>query len=64
VGNAGGVVGLLAGDVNWPEVVTALEEVGYDGFLTAEMFPYRHFGDAILRHTSDSMDYILRRSKP
>lgn len=64
VGGVGGFVGLLEGDVNWPAVIAALEEVGYGGFLTAEVFPYRHHGDAILRHTSESMDRILRRSKP
>ena len=41
-----------------------LKEVGYDGFLTAEVFPYAHHGDAILRHTSESMDRILGRNKP
>jgi len=62
VGGIGGFVGLLDGDVNWPEVVAALREVGYDGFLTAEVFPYRHHGDAVLRHTSQSIDRILGRS--
>jgi len=28
---------LLDGDVNWPEVRRALDEVGYDGFLTPEL---------------------------
>jgi len=30
-------VGLGEGDVNWPEVHRALQEIGYDGFLTAEL---------------------------
>jgi L-ribulose-5-phosphate 3-epimerase len=64
VGNVNGGVGLLQGDVNWPEVIAALNEVGYDGFLTAEMFPYRHYGEAILQHTSVTMDYLLGRKKP
>ena len=59
VGTVAGVVGLLEGDVDWPEVVASLREIGYDGFLTAEVFPYRHYGDAVLRHTSESMDRIL-----
>lgn len=62
VGGIGGFVGLLAGDVNWPEVIAALKEVGYDGFLTAEVFPYHHHGDEVLRHTSQSIDRILERS--
>jgi hexulose-6-phosphate isomerase len=63
-GGIGGFVGLLEGDVNWPEVIAALNEIGYDGFLTAEVFPYAHHGDAVLRHTSESMDRILGRNKP
>ncbi len=64
VGGVGGVVNLLEGDVNWPEVIAALTEIRYEGFLTAEVFPYRHHGSAILRHTSESMDRILGKTKP
>lgn len=63
VGGINGFVNLLEGDVNWPEVMAALAEVGYDGFLTAEVFPYRHHGEAILQHTSESMDRIMARSR-
>ncbi len=31
---------LFEGDVPWPQVMRALGEVGYDGYLTAEMPPY------------------------
>jgi len=62
VGGVAGFVNLIEGDVNWPAVMAALEEVHFDGFFTAEVFPYSHHGDAILRHTSESMDRILRRS--
>jgi len=31
VGNANGFCDLLEGDVNWPEVIKALKEVGYNG---------------------------------
>ena len=62
VGGIDGFVGLLEGDVNWPDVMAALTEIGYDGFLTAEVFPYRHHGEAILQHTSESMDRIMGRS--
>ena len=30
---------LLQGNVNWKAVMTALKEVGYDDYLTAELFP-------------------------
>ncbi|MFA5468789.1 MAG: sugar phosphate isomerase/epimerase family protein [Sphaerochaetaceae bacterium] len=39
VGNLDGFVDLLAGDVNYPAVVEALREVGYEGPLTAEYVP-------------------------
>ncbi len=64
VGGVDGFVGLLEGDVNWPEVIAALTETGYEGFLTAEVFPYRDHGDAVLRHTSESMDRLLGRTHP
>lgn len=40
VGNHSGFVPLLAGDVNWPEVVDALKEIGYADTLTAEIGIY------------------------
>ena len=62
VGTIDGFVQLLEGDVNWPEVMAALNEVGFDGFVTAEVFPYKHFGDVVLSHTSAGMDAILGRT--
>lgn len=62
VGTLGGFVDLLAGDVNYPAVVKALENVGYDCFVIAEMIPaYTHYTDQILYNTSASMDRILGR---
>lgn len=63
VGTTEGFVALLDGDVNWDEVLAALQEIGYEGFLTAEMFPYKHHGDAIIAHTSTAMDRIMGRKK-
>ena len=59
VGTVAGFVSLLEGDVNWREVMTALHEIGYDGFLTAEIFPYAQLGDTALLHTSQTMDRLL-----
>ena len=36
VGGLAGFVDLLAGDVNYPEVIKALNEVGYDGWFSFE----------------------------
>jgi len=55
----GAFVGLLEGDVNWPEVMTALGEIHYDGSLTAEFWPYRHCTETLLAHISASMDAVM-----
>ena len=61
-GDLHGFVDLLAGEVNWPNVMAELEKIGYDGWVTAEMLPpYTHYPEAILYNTSYSMDKILGR---
>ncbi|MBR3862601.1 MAG: TIM barrel protein [Clostridia bacterium] len=61
-GGLHGFVDLLAGDVDYPEVVKALGEIGYDGWVSAEMIPnYKHHTDAIIYNTSYAMDRILGR---
>ncbi len=60
VGGIAGFVDLLAGDVDWPEVMRAFEEIGYDGWFTAEMLPpYMHYSEQIIYNTSASMTKIL-----
>ena len=58
VATAKGFCDLLEGDVNWPEVMKALKEIGYDGYITAEMMPWR---PDLLDVTSKAMDKILGR---
>ncbi len=61
-GGLHGFVDLLAGDVNYPAVMQALNEVGYDGWVTAEMIPnYKYHSETIIYNTSNSMDRILGR---
>jgi L-ribulose-5-phosphate 3-epimerase len=60
-GNADGFVMLLEGDVDWPAVVQALAETGYDGPLTAEYGAYRHSLETALRHCRISLEAILGR---
>ncbi len=60
VGTVEGFVDLLEGDVNWPEVMKAIAEIGYDGPLVAEMIPYyRHYPLVRIANTSNAMDAIL-----
>lgn len=61
-GGLHGFVDLLAGDVDYPEVMRAFAEIGYDDWVSAEMIPnYRHHTDAIIYNTSYAMDRILGR---
>jgi hexulose-6-phosphate isomerase len=60
VGTAAGFVDLLEGDVDWPEVLSALREIGYGGPLVAEMIPgYRFCPEIRIANTSRAMDAIL-----
>lgn len=61
-GGLHGFVDLLAGDVNYPAVMQALEKAGYDGWVSAEMIPnYKHYTETIIYNTSNAMDRILGR---
>ena len=54
-----GFVDLLAGDVNWPEVIEALKSVGYRDYLIAEMGGYTYHQTQLVRSTSAALDAIL-----
>lgn len=64
VGTVDGFCDLLSGNVNWPEVMQALRDVPYTGWVTAEMIPpvpfYQHAPEVLLHTTSRAMDAILR----
>ena len=55
VGNISGFCDLLDGDVDYPAVMKALREIGYDGPVTAEFFTC----EADLGKISSAMDKIL-----
>jgi len=60
IGTLDGFVDLLEGDVNWPSVMSALREVGYNDFIIAEMVPQYHYApEARAAHTSRALDSIL-----
>lgn len=61
-GGLHGFVDLLAGDVDYPEVMRALNEIGYDDWVSAEMIPgYKHYPETLIYNTSKAMDKILGR---
>ena len=62
VGTDAGFVDLLEGDVDWPAVVQAIQDIGYEGPVVAEMIPlYRHHPEVRCANTSRAMDAILGR---
>ena len=52
-------VGLLEGSVDYPRVIKALRDVGYDGYLTAELSSYPQFPQQFLYDTAAQMDCLL-----
>ena len=62
-GGLHGFVDLLAGDVNFPAVMKSFSNIGYEGWVTAEMLPpYKYFSETLLYNTSNAMDKILGRT--
>jgi len=61
VGTLDGFVDLLSGDVNFPAVMNAFTEIGYDDWITAEVGCSLVYPEASVKNTSTAMDYILKR---
>lgn len=59
VGNGGGFVPLMAGDVNWPEVIAALKEIGYNDTLTAEIGIYKSSSYQAVYDTANQLQAII-----
>lgn len=63
VGTIDGFCDLLSGDVSWPSVIQALRQVGYTGWIAAEMIPpvpfYKHCPEVLIHNTSRAMDALF-----
>ncbi len=63
--NPGGLncfVDILAGDVDYKAVKAELDQIGYTGWVTAEMLPpYTQYPETIVYNTSNAMEKILGR---
>lgn len=59
VGTAYGVVTLLSGDVDWIAVREALQSIGYDGPLTAELSAYPYAPYQLVYDTARHLDVII-----
>jgi hexulose-6-phosphate isomerase len=55
---------LLEGDVPWPDVMEALREVGYDGFLNVEVSPYPGQPLKAAMDSKAALDIILEMKNP
>ena len=65
VGTLDGFVHLLEGDVDYPKLMDALKAIRYNGYVTAEIFPYGHaLWESQIWTTSKAMEFILGRVKP
>ena len=56
-------VDLLEGDVNYPEVMKALNEIGYDDWVTVELPPHKCYKNSSIHIASVAMDIILGRKE-
>lgn len=59
VGNITGFTNLLAGDLDWPRLISALKEVDYDGPITAELSPYKEAPLQLAKDTMKAIDIII-----
>lgn len=64
IGTALGFVNLGYGDINWENVISALKDIGYDGWLIAEYFSGPSFApEHLIYEISKAMDLILKIKK-
>ncbi len=59
IGNMGGFCNPLQGDVPWAKVRAALEEIGYDEYITAEVEGYKMHPEIGLKHIADSLRTVF-----
>lgn len=59
IGNGQGFTNLLSGDVPWKRVKEALDEIGYNDTLTAELQPYTLHARALAKETAEQLNLII-----
>ncbi|MCL5065421.1 MAG: sugar phosphate isomerase/epimerase [Firmicutes bacterium] len=60
IGTMEGFTHLLQGDVDWPQVIQALRDIGYAGYVSAEIPPYPHLpGNYGIGQLSDTLETVL-----
>lgn len=64
VDNINGFTNLLDGDVNYPAVLAAIREIGYDGDLIVELIPpAHHLVDRTLRHALETLRELCQTTE-
>lgn len=63
VGTLGGFVELMTGDVDFPTVIRNLREIGYDGYVTAEINAYRHYPKQTAYNCIAAMNAMLSETE-
>ncbi len=59
IGNIAGFCNPLQGDVPWTRVNASLREVGYDGYITAEVEGYPRYPELGLKHIAESLRQVF-----
>ncbi len=60
IGNIQGFANPLQGDLPWMTVRSALEAIGYQGYITAEVSGYRMFPELGIRHIADTLRAVFQ----
>jgi len=55
-----GITYLLQGEVNWPRLIEALEEIDYDDYLIAELPLYKFYPERMLAETARNIERIIQ----
>ncbi|MGM0124783.1 L-ribulose-5-phosphate 3-epimerase [Enterococcus sp. AZ194] len=63
IGNIQGFTSLLAGDIDWAAVISALTAINYNGPLTCELSPYKQFGEQLTFDSSQALNHIISLQK-
>ena len=60
IGNMSGFCNLLQGDVPWARVREAMQKIGYEGYVTAEVDGYKTEFEVGLKHINEALRAIFR----
>jgi L-ribulose-5-phosphate 3-epimerase len=60
IGNISAFCNPLQGDVPWAKVRAALESIGYDEYVTAEVEGYKHHPEIGLKHIAESLRTVFQ----